>query len=208
MKLVTYYTESHTTLYQNYLIPSLNDNFEIHDMCGKQISESGNYFNEGFGETTKNKISFLFNILEKSEQDEIILFCDVDIIFLGSIENYLKKYFDHDMVFQDGFGGLNTGFFLLKNKENVRILLKKVIENCHKYHDDQITLNHFISKSNIKYTTFDKKVMSPADCIGPKIWTNEKIDIPDDTLVFHACWCAGVENKIKLLEYVRDYKRS
>lgn len=208
MKLITYYTKSHENLFQNYLIPSIKDDFEIHEMCGEQISVEGNYFENGFSETTKNKIIFLLESLKKADENETVLFSDVDIIFLDRTEEYLKNYLEYDMVFQDGCGGLNTGFFIMKNNDEVRNLLDEVIKNCHRYHDDQITLNYLIKKTKIKFSVFDDRVMSPATCIGPKIWTNEMLEIPNDTLVFHACWCVGVDSKEKLLDYVRDYKRT
>lgn len=207
MKLVTYYTESHSNLFSNYFIPSLKDDFEIIEKCGRQISIDGNYFNDGFSETTKDKIKFLLETLQNTEENEVVLFCDVDIVFLGSIKDYLNEYLDYDMVFQEGYGGLNTGFFIMKNNQKVRDLLDSVVKNCHMYHDDQITLNFLIKNTQLKYGIFDVRVMSVADSIGPRIWVDEIFDIPEQTLVFHACWCAGVENKIKLLDYVLNYKK-
>jgi hypothetical protein len=207
MRLITYYTDSHTYLYENYFISSIKDDFEILCKIGDQISPDGNYFTTGFNETTKNKILFLFESLSGITENEFVLFSDVDIIFLNPISDYIKEYMDYDMVFQKGFGGLNTGFFILKNIPEVRNLLNSVVENCHHYHDDQIALNKLINKFNINYTTFNDRIMCPATVIGSKIWTDEQFIIPEETLVFHACWCAGVDNKIRLLNYVRDYKQ-
>ncbi len=207
MKLITYYTKTHEFLLKEYLIPSINEDFNIIDGYGQQKSEDGNYFSKGFNESTKDKLIFLYDNLLNSDENEILLFCDVDIIFLKPIKDYLNKYLDYDMVFQKGYDGLNTGFFLLKNKKNVRHLLKDVIENCHKYHDDQIALNDIIQKyNNIKYTTFDDRILSPAPLIGRKVWSGETFEVPNNTLVFHACWCAGIDNKIKLLTYVKNYR--
>ena len=206
MKLVTFYTETHKTMLKDFLLPSIKDNFEILEGVGVQKSQDGSYFSKGFNQSTKDKIIFLYNTLLESEEGEIILFSDVDIIFLKSTKEYLNSYINYDMVFQKGYGGLNTGFFLLKNKEEVRNLLMDVISNCHFYHDDQIALNDIIQKyTTIKYTNFDDRILSPAAIIGLKVWDGEELKIPEDTLVFHACWCAGVDNKIKLLNYVRDY---
>lgn len=208
MKLITYYTDSHSNLFEKYFIPSMKDDFEIISKCGKQISSDGNYFTEGFSETTKDKISFLLENLSTIKENEFVLFCDVDIVFLRPIEKYLNSYYEYDMVFQEGHGGLNTGFFIMKNNEKVRNLLDSVVKNCHMYHDDQITLNFLIKNTKIIYRTFDDKIMSVADSIGPRIWIDENFNIPKETLVFHACWCAGVENKVKLLDYVLNYKKS
>jgi len=207
MKLVTFYTKTHEELLKGFLIPSITEDFDIIKECGQQKSVDGNYFSNGFNESTKDKIIFLYNTLLDSDENETILFSDVDIIFLNPIKSYLKKYSNYDMVFQKGYDGLNTGFFLLKNKDSVRNLLKNVINNCHQYHDDQLALNDIITKYNdINYTTFDDRILSPAAIIGSVIWSGENLNIPTDTLVFHACWCAGVDNKIKLLNYVKNYR--
>lgn len=206
MKLITFYTKTHEKMLRDFLLPSITEDFKLIEGNGEQKSQDGSYFSKGFSESTKDKIVFLYNVLLESEENEVMLFSDVDIIFLKPIKDYLNGYLDYDMVFQKGYGGLNTGFFLLKNKEEVRNLLKNVINNCHFYHDDQIALNDIIQKyTTIKYTNFDDKILSPAAIIGLKVWGGEELKIPEDTLVFHACWCAGVDNKIKLLNYVRDY---
>lgn len=207
MKLITFYTKTHEKMLRDFLLPSITEDFKLIEGNGVQKSQDGSYFSKGFSESTKDKIVFLYNVLLESEENEVMLFSDVDIIFLKPIKDYLNGYLDYDMVFQKGYGGLNTGFFLLKNKEEVRNLLKNVINNCHFYHDDQIALNDIIQKyTTIKYTNFDDKILSPAAIIGLKVWGGEELKIPEDTLVFHACWCAGVDNKIKLLNYVKNYR--
>jgi hypothetical protein len=55
---------------------------------------------------------------------------------------------------------------------------------------------------------FNDEILSVAHVIGPKVWEGENFNIPENTLVFHACWCAGIDKKIKLLNYVRNYKKS
>jgi hypothetical protein len=196
-------------MFNEFLINSLTkyNEFEVVSSTGKQHSNDGNYFSKGFNETTKDKIIFLLNVLENSvNEDEFVLFSDVDVIFLKPIQNYLSQYFDYDIVFQNGFGGLNTGFFLLKNNKDVKELLQDVINNCHLYDNDQITLNNVIPNHNIKFGIFGNEISSPAHIIGPTIWNGEHLKIPTNTIVFHACWCEGTDNKIKLLDYVRNYK--
>ena len=208
MKLITFYTKTHERMLREFLIPSVTEDFELIVGSGRQKSQDGNYFSEGFNESTKDKLIFLYNVLQKSENNEVLLFADVDIIFLKPVMAYLKKYLEHDMVFQKAYPGLNTGFFLLKNKKEVRNLLKNVINNCHLYHDDQLALNDIIQKYIlIKYTNFDDRILCPAAILGLKVWDGEELVISEDTLVFHACWCAGVDNKIKLLDYVRNYRK-
>jgi predicted oxidoreductase len=194
-------------MYEDYFLKSLNltDNFEIFTKCGIQHSQSGNYFSEGFNETTKEKIKFLLDTLNTSvEENEIILFSDVDIIFISKTEEFFNKFKEFDMVFQNGVGGLNTGFFLVKNNNQVKKLLKEVIDKCHIFDNDQIALNFLIKNHPIKFTMFGDEIFSVAHVIGPKVWNGEKFEIPNNILVFHACWCAGVNKKIELLNYVRE----
>jgi hypothetical protein len=204
MKLITYYTNTHRILYEKFLTPSINDDFEVISKMGEQVSIDGSYFSDGFNESTKNKIIFLLSELKKTKDNEMVLFCDVDIIFISDVKSYLEKYLDYDMVFQNAYHGLNTGFFILKNNSNVQKLLSDVITNCHKYHDDQVALNDLIINSNIKYTIFDDRILSPAPLNNIQIWKGEILKFPEDTIVFHACWCAGIENKIKLLNYAKE----
>lgn len=211
MKLITYYTETHKKLYDDFFIESLKkyNEFDIISKIGTQHSTDGGYFSKGFNETTKDKINFLLENLESvSYENELVLFSDVDVIFLEPIKDFLLKFNKYDLTFQNGIGGLNTGFFLIKNNEVCKNLLRDVIKNCHLYENDQIALNSLISNHKVNYTIFDNEILSFAHLYGPKIWKNEQFEIPNNTIVFHACWCEGVDNKIKLLEYVRNYKKS
>jgi hypothetical protein len=207
MKLVTYYTKTHEILFEDYFINSLKNynEFEILSSTGSQHSISGDYFSAGFNETTKDKIDFLLNVLETScSEDEMVLFSDVDIIFIKPVKDYLSSFNDFDFVFQNGIGGLNTGFFIVKNNELSKNLLRDVIEKCHIYDNDQLALNALIGNHNVKFKMFGDEILSFAHLFGPKVWSGEKFNVPENTLIFHACWCAGIDNKIKLLDYVRD----
>ena len=207
MKLITYYTQTHKIMYEDYFLKSLNltDNFEIFTKCGIQHSSSGNYFSKGFNETTKEKIKFLLDTLNFSiDENEIVLFSDVDVLFMSKIEEYFNKFKEFDMVFQNGIGGLNTGFFLVKNNNQVKKLLEEVIDKGHLFDNDQIALNSLIKNHSVKFTMFGNEIFSVAHTIGPKVWNNEKFEIPNNLLVFHACWCEGVNKKIELLNYVKE----
>jgi hypothetical protein len=208
MKLISYYTETHEILVNKFFIPSIKeeDNFLLKIKKGIQQSKDGNYFSEGFNITTRDKIQFLCDELKQSNENDFVLFSDVDIIFIKPINEYLKNYQQYDAVFQKGYNFLNTGFFMLKNTKKIRDFFNNAVNEIPKYHDDQVAINKMIVRSDIKYTTFDDRILNPAALIGKKVWAGEKFILPDNTLVFHACWCAGVENKIKMLEYARDYE--
>jgi len=208
MKLISYYTETHEILLNKFFIPSIKseDNFDLRLKKGVQHSEDGNYFSRGFNLATRDKIEFLYEQLNSSDENEFVLFSDVDIIFLKPIMDYLKTYQSYDAVFQKGYDFLNTGFFMVKNTEEIRDLFNLSIEKIPNHHDDQEVINKLILDTKINYTTFGDEILNPAAIIGKKIWSGEEFILPKKTILFHACWCAGIDNKIKFLEYVRDNK--
>jgi hypothetical protein len=203
MKLLTFYTESHKPLFCEMFIPSVEtqDFASLHAGSGTQYSKDGGYYSEGFNETCRDKMLF---ILEKLEflPDDFLLFSDCDVVFLKPVTKYLKGYEDYDMVFQNGYPELNTGFFMMRNCDEVKALLRDVIKNCHIYHDDQDALNHRIKNHGVKYGMFDNRIVCPATFNKSVIWKDEIFKIPEETIAFHACWCVGVKDKMKLLRQI------
>ena len=91
MKLIAHYTDSHQILLNDFFIPSIKneDDFILKTNKGTQYSNDGNYFSNGFNLATKDKIEFLYNELLKTDEDEFVLFSDVDIIFIKPIKNLI-----------------------------------------------------------------------------------------------------------------------
>lgn len=211
MKLLTYYTESHKKLLEGCFLPSIpaGDNFDLSIGTGTQHSEDGGYYSPGFARTTQDKISFILRNLSEMDNGERLLYSDCDVVFLKPVMKLLSEYEDFDMVFQNGYYQFNTGFFLMRNSLVVRTLLRETMNSCTMHSNDQDALNCLIETyresnvSTLRYTKFDRRVMSPANFIHPDMWTGQEITVPDSALVFHACWCVGIENKLRLLQSVR-----
>lgn len=206
MLIVSHYTESHKELLENYFLPSikLQYNFQILTNKGNQHSVDGDYNSAGFNETTRDKIQFLLESLDRIEKFDALLFCDVDIVFFKDPTAYFKKYEQFDIVFQNGYTEFNTGFFLIKHKDKVKELLKEIVDKCHLYGNDQDAFNDLVKKTTLKYTHFDNLIACPATYNGLNVWNGEEIKITNDPIAFHACWCSGVENKKKLLTKVQS----
>ena len=206
MKLLTYYTNSHKSLLDNFFIPSIpkSDNFDLRIGTGMQHSATGAYDSHGYNLTTEEKIVFILRELYVLPEGERILFSDCDVVFLKPVMSMLSEYENYDIVFQDGYQELNTGFMLIRNCPVVRTLFEDVVRKCYLYKNDQDALNFLIDKYFIQYTMFGRTVLCPADFIFPSHWNGQKIKIPEYAKVFHACWCFDVENKLKLLKHVTD----
>lgn len=208
MKLLTFATESHRRLLYDFFIPSIKeaDNFELHITKGCQISSDGKYGGKGFAETTMNKILSIVAILNGTPDGEYVLYSDCDVVFLKPVNAYLEKYKDFDIVFQDGFPQLNTGFMLIRNSQVMRAMLRQCSCMCKGYMHDQDILNAIIKNYQIIFTKFDTSIRSAADFLFPDLWEGQKLNIPSNTLVFHACWCMGIKNKYDLLFQVVNVK--
>jgi len=204
MKLLTYCTASHKTLLRECFLPSIfiKDEFEVELGSGSQHSEVGAYNSPGFNQTTADKIGYILAKLEMMENDERILYSDCDVVFLKPVTKFLSEYENFDMVFQNGFYELNTGFMLIRNCQVVRTLLRDVIDRCDSRTHDQDALNAIIKRYSVRYTKFDSRVSCPAAFIYPQLWDGQKLPVTDAVLVFHACWCVGVERKKLLLDTV------
>lgn len=206
MKLLTYRTDSHKTLLRECFLPSifLEDCFEVEIGVGEQHSADGGYYSPGFNRTTEDKINFILSHLNAMDDGDRVLYSDCDVVFLKPVMKFLSEYEYFDMVFQNGYHQSNAGFFIMRNCQVVRTLLRDVVNHCNMYSNDQDALNMLIDRYSIRYTVFDSRVMSPANFIYPDLWTGQKISVPDSALVFHACWCVGVERKKLLLDMVKN----
>ena len=67
--------------------------------------------------------------------------------------------------------------------------------------EDQKTLNEQIYLCKSKFLS--RKFFTIAHSIG-RVWDGIEVDIPGDILVHHANWTVGINNKIKLLNMVRE----
>ena len=206
MKLLTYYTDSHKDLFGGCFLPSIpaEDNFDLNIGCGVQRSVDGAYTSKGFNQTTEEKIRCILSVLDTMDDDTRLLYSDCDVVFLKPVKGYLQGYSGYDMVFQEGHSEFNTGFMLMRNGSGVRALLLDVAQQCNRYKNDQDALNLLMGSHYLSYKKFDRRVLSPADFIFPCLWDGHKFPVPDSALVFHACWCVGVERKKLLLDMVKN----
>jgi hypothetical protein len=208
MKIFTYFSPTHKILFENYFKPSIEkfNELELHyKESEKQECKGGGYFDYGFKKETTNKIKAICSFMaENISLNEYFVYSDVDIVFLNKIEYYLQEYKGGDITFQqDGVGGCNCGFMLIKKTASIISLFEKIIVLLEASSDetlnDQIVLNRIIN--NEHFCFFDEKIYHYG-MIENKIWNVEDFKLPSNCKVFHACYCSGIENKIKLLDKV------
>jgi hypothetical protein len=149
--------------------------------------------------------------LIKAEATEDFIFAESDIVFLKpSLSRILQEIAFFDVLFQDdGPRPLCAGLFVMRvNEKTLAFLddwrsraeaaLTQPDENG-RINDDQDVLNKFIQDSGLTYGKLSHLFANPYTVAG-KIWDGSNLNIPNDTLVFHANWTEGIENKEKLLD--------
>lgn len=204
LKLYTNYSPSHKVLYDNYFIKTLPENeFEVVLEECPQDCLSGNCWEAGWEESCIRKLKIVLNAC-KSNMGGAFVFSDVDVQFFGPVLNVLlEELGDLEIACQNDTGPTYcAGFFIAKANDNTLKLFEDMLYKFEK--DDQHCLNKYIHINKIKAKMLSSRFLTIGNLIY-RVW-NESIGdvyIPRNTLVHHANFTVGVENKIKLLNMVR-----
>jgi hypothetical protein len=204
MKLYTFYSESHKYLYDLFLdsIHKTNSFIDINvDILDQQ--GSGSFMESGWESTMGKKLD---QIIRACEEGDIFIHSDSDVIFLRNIEEkILEELGDFDIAFQDdGVVGLCMGFFICKPNTEITSLFKKVKEILPSFKGhDQNALNSIIQNYNIKYKKLSHLFFNYGQTRS-RVWNGEDFEVAEDILVFHANWTIGTENKIKLINKIKN----
>ena len=219
MKLLTFYSKSHSNIYENYFLDSYNkylkDELELIPLKIEQLSKNGEFNTEGFEETMLHKIEHVISNIDMS--DEYLIYSDCDVQFFDKIvDDLLYEIGDNEIAFQDDSTGLCAGFFICKqnNKvkeyfENVLRILKSFMRNgkLPQGISDQYIINKTNRFKDIKITSLPKdKYFSVSNANNRKRWTGEDFTIPKNIKLHHANWVWGTHEKINLMNYVRNNK--
>lgn len=200
MKIYTYYTESHRIFFEQYFKKTVQD-LEIVESLGDQECQTGSYYQDGWKNTTMKKVDVFIRAVQEN-MNGIFVFSDVDIQFFGPIEKaLLEELGEADIAIQNDYnGGLCSGFFICRGNERTLRMFENMKNNHDSYLEDQHALNmnlHFC-KVNIlsqRFWTFGS--------FGGQ-WKGQNFQIPDNLLMHHANWTEGIQNKINLLNIVRQ----
>jgi hypothetical protein len=199
MKLYTTFTPSHRVLYENYFIKTLPKEFDVQVFEDpEQSCPTGNFYSNGWDKTCFKKIEIFYNAC-KENQGEIFFYCDVDVQFFDKIvDQLILELGESDIACQDDITTFSSGVFVCRANERTL----KMFDLMRKHYDkeDQTTLNNHIHMCNHRFLS---KRFFTFGHIVPRPWAGERFHIPNDILVHHANWVVGVENKMKIMDFVR-----
>lgn len=217
MKLLTFYSDSHKELYETFFLDSYNTylkgSFDLKAKHIDQLSKSGDYGSQGFADTMFEKINHVIDNIDLNDSEPMV-FADCDIQFFEDFsETIINDLGSNNLMFQDDVACVCAGFFVCRQNQlmldffnDVRNTLDTARE---RRIDDQQVINQFLNSG--KYSDYkigklsrDKYFTVAASNLGPRQWTGGEFNVPDQILVHHGNWTVGLENKFKIMNYVKD----
>ena len=217
LKIITFYSDSHLEIYNNFFLSSYNKFLSENELIAKkieQISKTGEYKSEGFDYTMIEKINLIIENIDLND-NRILVYSDCDVQFFSNLEFDLM---DNDISFQqDGSpNNLCAGFFIAKQNQSVLNFFNDVketlIKNLNgKIHDQTIINNLFNSGYNkIKKTILPHdKYWTVAYSEIRGLWDGiQDFKIPNDLIVHHANFTIGIKNKLNLLKLVKEKNKN
>ncbi len=215
IKLLTFFTDSHVPLYEKYFVPSYNtylkDDFELYESHYEQVCEKASYGTPGFGETMIGKLNHIIDYIDLNDENPLV-FADCDIQFFNNFkDDIINELDDYDIKFQDDILVVCAGFFICKQNQKIlnffNDIRKTLVDTVKNGMDDQQLINLFLrtNKHPLKHGVLSRdKYFTVASANGGKQWNGSDFNIPKTILVHHGNWTVGLENKFKLLEYVKN----
>ena len=216
MKIYTLITESHKVFFDRFFLPSYreinkNKKFSLHLCESKQIGEKGEYGEKGFRETMADKVRMVIKAIEDN-MGEFIIYSDVDVQFFKGFEDDIFKYNDKnvDIYAQNDTPKcpenviLCAGFMIINCNDKTLNIFRDTLKIIHYFEHDQYAFNYLKNKLNWSILPEDK-YYTIAYNTGNDLWRFEKYDnIPSGILMHHGNWVGGIENKLKLLDYIKS----
>lgn len=219
MKLLTYYSTSHYKFYKDFFEPSFNtylkDDFQLHAIKVPQHCESGNFCTKGWQRTMLEKVNWIVENIDPTNTNPFV-YSDCDVQFLNPIHaDILKDLENFDIKFQDGGACYCAGFFIARQSNKILQFFKSVqeellatIDKDGYWFSDQAVINNLLRKitkikagklPRDKYFSYGTGAGTHA---GP--WRGNDFKVPETILMHHGNQCIGVENKHKLMTYVKN----
>jgi hypothetical protein len=193
MKLYTHVTDSHRAMFEQWLKPGAEREFEVCVGTSPQYG-SGHWDDPEWGRNTRRKAKTMLEAVEDNI-DDILVWSDCDVQILKPVrERLLELLGDHDIaVSRNDHKSACSGFYV------VRCSLKTLSFFHEIYTSDIFTQRRTSGLTDqavfCKLLQTLNYAMLPAD----EFWCNRfPLDL-DAIKVHHANWIKGVDNKVAAL---------
>ena len=225
IKAYTLFTDSHKVFLEKYLLPSFpyREEVDLTILYKPQRCKSGSFEDSGWRETMRDKATCFVDGITSCNENEIFMFIDPDIQIFGDFyDDVINCLKDKDVVFQnDVIGGVNTGFFAVRNNKKTRAFFKTVLGNLDNFDQEQQLANHLLRSAdqyptiNIRWGFLPDKYWTYGHIAAQRTTKTENgykggwnpdaddFDIPSDIVIHHGNWTSGIANKIAILDIVK-----
>ena len=225
IKAYTLFTPTHKNFLYNYLLKSFkyNPNIELTILFKPQLCETAESRSDGWHATMYYKVNCFYEKLKEcDEQNEYFMFIDPDImVYRDFYEDIVARMNEgYDALFQDdGPGGVNTGFFIVRNNSKTRAFFNTVRGNLTNFVEEQVTTNYLLQNLanypsiQIKWGMLPKEYWTYGEISGQfnlqtgrlkGHWDgqDESFSIPSNIFIHHGNWTIKKADKYKLLNIV------
>lgn len=212
MKLYSFYTPSHKVLFENFLLPTAKQEYEVvSKFFDSQICKSAEFQSSGWRETQYNKVLFWMSAIQDNMGD-LIVCSDVDVQFLGSSKSLIQNISGrNDLVFQKNnvSGDICSGFFVCrcsyKTYNFFEIVAKRLKAIMHLDGGGEQYVIHELLKEGWHGLRIGRLDRSKFWCPGKHYEDLKSLNISTDMIVHHANWTKGIDNKIEQLQYLKSF---
>ena len=214
IKHYTFFSDSHRICLKYFLNTfPFEDNIDLTIRHIPQECESAEYESDGFDKSMIRKVEFINQSFCELDDNDILIFTDVDVIFLKPYKDlFLKELGDSDIIFQSDTGTVCMGVFCCRVSNKTRFFFKELLDLLNKdastlkkfKHDQQAANLMLTSKNyNLDVKLFSHKVFN-CGFLGKLYKGEDEVKFPNDMVLLHANFTIGLDNKIKLIKMALD----
>jgi hypothetical protein len=211
MKIYTFYTPSHKFFLDDWFMKTISDEDKdkVHIENFEQECSTGNFMESGWNKTMLKKVNYIRECLI---HDDMFFHMDSDIQFFRPFhDDYVRVMEEEDLDILAQHDGNNTvccGCMLIKPTNKTREVFDQVYEltESGKAGNDQLALNHLLPSSGLRVGLLGVDCYSIWMNNGLRLWQPEHgiENIPNDIRIHHGNYVLGIDNKVKLMQAVRD----
>jgi hypothetical protein len=206
MKTYTFYSETHKVFLPWFnTIKEVEPDVDVEYLEVTQTCPSGEFAEEGWNKTMADKVEYVLSAFD--HPDEYFIYSDLDVQFFQPITPLAQKVLaKHDIVFQNDSNGVRcAGFFYCRKTESTKKLFQKTLEIIGKHRDDQPAIHEILTNELVDVKTAFLPPQFFTFGAFYQHWNGQQVfPLPKGIVVHHANWVIGIDNKLKLLQAVRN----
>ncbi len=206
MKLLSVYSRSHERLKEEWLLATLKDDYEL-SLHESATQGRGRYMEEDWIESVLFKSRKIIQTIEEN-WGGVFVYADADIQFFAPTrQEVLKALEGKDIVCQldNPSGNLCTGFFAARANAATLELWQAVQAAIPVERRDQIAFNRIARQiKGLRHGCLPVRFFSAGTFTGRMWEKGDRVYVPRSPIMHHANWAVGVEDKVALLEKVRE----